>query len=357
MAAKRIFGVSMLSGLLIAAVCGTAFAAAPELITSDDAEVLTLEDTNEEAEEILSNSGSVSSKQDTMQVIAAVLSDAGPKQQELAATILTGSQKHSRNLLNSVLAELEAEESEEMERLWNEKEAVAEFLAENYDQIATITADGVRLREAPGTDADVIATVYEGMTFDVQEETDEAETEEADDAAASDEGWYFGSEEYLKQQEADTKRREERLEWTKISYFGRTGYVASDYTDVTYEEKGTVEFSDRISQEEYELFAALVFCEAGGEPYAGQLAVASVVLNRVDSSSYPSTITDVIYQSGQFSPARSGSLARALAQGKATASCYQAVSEALAGGRNVSCLHFHAGTRGSGTVIGHQIFY
>ena len=228
------------------------------------------------------------------------------------------------------------------------KKAEAHYQQENYDRVAQVTADGVRLREEPNTDSDIIATVYEGMTFEAAEEAG---------AASGSEGWYFGSEEYKKQREADAARREEEQEWIRISYFGRTGYIASDYTKVSYEETGSVSYTDRISQEDYDLFAALVYCEAGGEPYAGQLAVASVVLNRVESSRFPSTIRGVIYQKGQFSPAASGSLARALAYGKATGSCYQAVAEALAGHRNGNWLFFHAGTRGNGTVIGHQIFY
>ena len=57
------------------------------------------------------------------------------------------------------------------------------------------------------------------------------------------------------------------------------------------------------------LLANLIYCEAGGEPYAGQLAVGAVVINRVLSSVYPDTVTGVIYQRSQFSPAGSGRLA------------------------------------------------
>lgn len=60
-----------------------------------------------------------------------------------------------------------------------------------------------------------------------------------------------------------------------------------------------------VSSGEIELFAALLFCEAGDMRYpdAMRYAVASVVVNRVMSSGFPNTITGVIYQSGQFSPA------------------------------------------------------
>ena len=52
-----------------------------------------------------------------------------------------------------------------------------------------------------------------------------------------------------------------------------------------------------------ELLAALIFCEAGNQPYEGQVAVGAVVMNRVRSGSFPNTITEVIYQSGQITPA------------------------------------------------------
>ena len=51
---------------------------------------------------------------------------------------------------------------------------------------------------------------------------------------------------------------------------------------------------------EQELLAALIYCEAGNQPYEGQVAVGAVVMNRVRSGSYPNTISEVIYQSGQF---------------------------------------------------------
>lgn len=56
------------------------------------------------------------------------------------------------------------------------------------------------------------------------------------------------------------------------------------------------------------LLARLVYAESRGEPYAGQVAVASVVLNRVKSSSFPNSIAGVIYQSGAFSVVSDGQI-------------------------------------------------
>ena len=56
------------------------------------------------------------------------------------------------------------------------------------------------------------------------------------------------------------------------------------------------------------LLSRLVYAEARGEPYKGQVAVAAVVLNRVASSSFPNTISGVIYQSGSFDAVSDGQI-------------------------------------------------
>lgn len=107
------------------------------------------------------------------------------------------------------------------------------------------------------------------------------------------------------------------------------------------------------------LLANLIYCEAGGEPYAGQLAVGSVVINRVLSSVYPDSVVGVIYQNRQFSPVASGRLALALASNRATQSCYNAADEAMAGVTNVgNCVYFRTPVEGlTGISIGGHIFY
>ena len=107
------------------------------------------------------------------------------------------------------------------------------------------------------------------------------------------------------------------------------------------------------------LLANLIYCEAGNQPYAGQLAVGSVVVNRVLSSVYPDTVVGVIYQNKQFSPVGDGHLALALAEDKATAACYKAADEAMAGQTNVgNCVYFRTPVEGlSGIQIGDHIFY
>ncbi len=56
------------------------------------------------------------------------------------------------------------------------------------------------------------------------------------------------------------------------------------------------------------LLAQLVYAESRGEPYKGQVAVAAVVLNRVESSKFPGSVAKVIYQSGAFSVVSDGQI-------------------------------------------------
>lgn len=120
-----------------------------------------------------------------------------------------------------------------------------------------------------------------------------------------------------------------------------------DISEVKFEE------GDRM------LLANLIYCEAGAEPYSGQVAVGAVVINRVLSSRYPNTIVGVIYQNKQFSPVNDGHLALALANDRATASCYQAADEAMSGVTNVGhCVYFRTPIPGiNGIRIGGHVFY
>ena len=56
------------------------------------------------------------------------------------------------------------------------------------------------------------------------------------------------------------------------------------------------------------LLARLIYGEARGEPYTGQVAVGAVVLNRVRSSKFPNTIAGVIYQRGAFDVVSDGQI-------------------------------------------------
>lgn len=132
------------------------------------------------------------------------------------------------------------------------------------------------------------------------------------------------------------------------------------------EERKAAEEAERIAREqaekaaalqaEKELLASLIFCEAGNQPYEGQVAVGAVVLNCVKSSVYPNSVSEVIYQSGQFSPAMSGWLDRVRANAGYSESALQAAEDALNGSNPVGdCLYFSTG--GYGMQIGDHFFH
>ena len=75
-----------------------------------------------------------------------------------------------------------------------------------------------------------------------------------------------------------------------------------------------------------DLLARLISAEARGEPYEGQVAVGAVVLNRVKHSSFPNSISGVIYQSGAFSCLDDGQFNEPVAE-----SAYRAAQDALNG--------------------------
>ncbi len=101
----------------------------------------------------------------------------------------------------------------------------------------------------------------------------------------------------------------------------------------------------KYTKKDLRYMTSIIYCEAQGEGYQGQKAVGIVVMNRVRSSKFPDSVKSVIYQSGQFSPVRNGSMQRALNQydkyekkGKfkgAMKSCYKAAKSVLDGSTTV----------------------
>jgi len=84
--------------------------------------------------------------------------------------------------------------------------------------------------------------------------------------------------------------------------------------------------SPAYKSEDLELLARVVYAEAGGEPYAGQVAVAAVVLNRVKDPRFPKTIAGVIFEPDAFTCVNDGQFYL-----NPDATAYQAAREALRG--------------------------
>jgi len=217
--------------------------------------------------------------------------------------------KDNRAYIEEVKTRLEAEEAE-LENLKVEAEAEAD----KVNGVISQTRDTINVYSSQISEAEAAAAEYEAA---------------------------------IKQKEADLAYLRQKLAEEQAMSRAAANGVWRDISEVTFEE------NDRY------LLANLIYCEAGGEPYEGQVAVGAVVINRLLSAKYPDTVTGVIYQRSQFSPAGSGRLAIALAQNKATSSCYRAADEAMSGVTNVgTCVYFRTPIEGlTGIQIGHHIFY
>ena len=123
--------------------------------------------------------------------------------------------------------------------------------------------------------------------------------------------------------------------------------VAAKEVFAAAEEAANVGERAEYSDSTLKLLASIIFCEAGNQPYEGQVAVGAVVMNRVRSDAFPDTVREVIYQKGQFTPAGTGWLDRVVASEGYTDSALQAAKDALAGANPIGdCLYFDQGSQG-----------
>lgn len=157
-----------------------------------------------------------------------------------------------------------------------------------------------------------------------------------------------------KEVEEQIKKEEENLEYLRKKLAAEIA-LSKAAANAAWRDISEVSFSEN---DRY-LLANLIYCEAGGEPYEGKLAVGSVVINRVLSAKFPDSVLGVIYQKKQFSPVASGRLELALSVNKANADCYRAADEAMSGMTNVgNCVFFRTPIPGlTGISIGGHIFY
>lgn len=104
----------------------------------------------------------------------------------------------------------------------------------------------------------------------------------------------------------------------------------------------TLTIPSTISLSDQDLIARMVHAEAKGESYAGKVAVATVILNRVDHKAFPNTVSGVIYEQSAggyyaFTPVQNGAINQA-----ADTDAKRAVKEALAyRGQGQGSLYFY----------------
>ncbi|WP_226087538.1 cell wall hydrolase [Mesobacillus sp. S13] len=91
-----------------------------------------------------------------------------------------------------------------------------------------------------------------------------------------------------------------------------------------------------IKEEEVKLLARLVHAEAKGEPYEGKVAVAEVVLNRVENEQFPDSVKEVIYQKNAFQPVQNGAINK-----PANEEAINAVEDALENDNKIDSLYFY----------------
>lgn len=206
--------------------------------------------------------------------------------------------------------------------------------------MAVISAEALNIRKEPSMDADIYSVMSSGEILEV--------------ISVGEDGWVC------------------------VDFEGMDGYVLEEFVTIDFQidsgetleeikirEEAEREAKRHVNYGEYTtdadttlLLAALIYCEARGETYEGQLAVGAVVMNRVRSAAYPNTIHGVIYASGQFTPALNGKVNAVLESGKIQESCIQAAKEALSGVSNIGDLtHFRRNNGRDGIVIGNHVFY
>lgn len=84
--------------------------------------------------------------------------------------------------------------------------------------------------------------------------------------------------------------------------------TATTKPNTTNESKKEESVKISLTDNEIDLLARLVRAEAQTEPFEGKIAVACVVLNRIESKKFPDTIKEVIYAPGQFQPVKNGEI-------------------------------------------------
>lgn len=237
------------------------------------------------------------------------------------------------------------------------------YAKKHCDTVAKVTIDGLRVRKSPAEDAGVVKTVVTGDKFKVNKKANKTDGWVA---IKVDSDTCYVSADYVTlsldtgkavtlEEEAAAQKAEEEKKAAAAQTVSSSSSSSNGQTTTTSTTQNT---SLAASADEETLLAALVQCEAGGQGVQCMTAVGAVVVNRVRSGSYPSSIYNVIYQRGQFGPASSGRLESRLASG-VSSSARQAARAALSGSDPTGgAKSFKLASSGhAGVVIGPIVFY
>ena len=295
-------------------------------------------------------------------------------------------------------------------------DAAEEYAKENMTLIGTVTESGVNIRSEASTEADIIGATYIGFIYTVDKTVTDTLTDwvciiledgtkgyvygeyikvdvgytyatpvgtsQEDDSA---EGTGFGGDSSSEPETEEPVTEESTTEESTTEEPEAEEPVTEEPTteESTTEEPETEEPTEEeteepdncidiettyrdpitLTEEDINLIATIVALESGSEPYQGQLAVANVIINRLLSGRWGSTVSDVVYAPYQFSCVSSQYMEYYLENG-APATCVQATKEALAGTNNIgNFMSFRASYAANTssysqyTVIGNHVFF
>ena len=230
-----------------------------------------------------------------------------------------------------------------------------EYAKKNCDTVATTTGSSLRIRAGMSTDSKIIKTIEKDKKLIV------------DTSAESNDEWVavrYGSNTYYVS-----------AEYVSVELVTGTGLTTEEIAEIEQKkaaekaaaEKALAEARAKAQNnavalsnvDDYTLLAAIISCEAGSESYETQLAVGSVIMNRVRSGRWGGSLAEVLTRPRQFPPATNGILTNKLTSGRISSTSYEAAGAALAGYDNTyGCLHFNRnnGAR-SGIVYGRLVFW
>ena len=227
---------------------------------------------------------------------------------------------------------------------------------------AISNTSALRVRKDKSTNSEILSLLAEGDRIEavsedgewVQVEFSDGETGyvKAEYVTVEDSLDYGESVEQIKEREDAVKKEKEEADKAAAAADKKANQKLTQSTEATNNGAIAGDVNDTL------LLAALIQAESGNEPYAGQVSVGTVCMNRLRTGKYGPSLYNVIYAKGQFGPASSGLVAKIYAQGPKQ-QCIQAAQEAMSGVSYIgTATHFRNVKSGaSGIAIGNHVFW
>ena len=245
-------------------------------------------------------------------------------------------------------------------------EEAAQLAETVVNKVATSVTSCLRVRMEPNEDARVLGLLAEGDKIDVLEEQGEwVKTEYSDGTECYVSAQYVTIEvelpygesmESIKKREEEQKAAQNTISKEETKKAESSGSSNAQAAETPQSAPAPALSADNVN--DVNLLAALIQCEAGNEVHEGQVAIGDVVMNRLRTGRYGSSVYSVVYAKSQFGPAGSGMVAQVYANGP-KASCIAAAQEAMSGvnyiGTATSFRNVNSGH--VGIVVGNHVFW